>query len=166
MLMESKQTDELFQLLEKYELSIGNLYENFAQILPGAKDAWMVFANEERLHAKWINRLYEYVKDGKIELKQTKVTSQSTKTAIDYIENQIGRTSKGKPDLKQFLDIAIDIEKSLLESSFFRLLELSDPKTQKIRVQLEEATRAHIQHLIDWRNNIINRGRRLKGENI
>lgn len=153
--MNSKQLDELFQLLEKYELSIANLYETYAHVLPKTKDTWMVFAKEERLHAKWINRLYIYVKDGKIQLKQTKVTSQSTKTAIDYIENQIDKTSKGKPDLKKFLDIAIGIEKSLLESSFLKLLELTDPKSQKIKAQLEEATNTHIQSLIAWRERIV-----------
>ena len=121
MLMNNKQIDELFQLVEKYELSIASLYETFASVLPESKDAWMVFAKEEHLHAKWINRLYTYVKDGKIQLKQTKLTSQSTKTAIDYIENQIEKTLKEEPDLKQFLNIAINIEKSLLESSFFKV---------------------------------------------
>ena len=76
--MNNKQMDELFQLLEQYELSIASLYETFASVLPETKDAWMVFAKEERLHAKWINSLYAYVKDGKIQPKPTKITTQST----------------------------------------------------------------------------------------
>ena len=74
MLMNNKQIDELFQLVEKYELSIASLYETFASVLPESKDAWMVFAKEEHLHAKWINRLYTYVKDGKIQLRQLLIT--------------------------------------------------------------------------------------------
>ncbi len=85
--MNNEHIDELFQLLEEYELSIASLYETFASVLPETKDAWMVFAEEERLHAKWMNRLYAYVKDGKIQRGQTKITTQSTKIAIDYIEN-------------------------------------------------------------------------------
>ncbi|MBE0586051.1 MAG: hypothetical protein IH612_20100, partial [Desulfofustis sp.] len=118
--MNSEQLDELFQILEKHELAIARLYETFARVLPETKDAWMVFAKEERLHAHWITSLYTYVKDGKIQLKQTKVTLQSTKTAINYIEKQIDKLSKEKPGLKKSLDSAIDIEKSLLESSFFK----------------------------------------------
>ena len=154
-LMNNKQIDELFQLLEKYEVSIATLYETFASVLPESKNAWIVFAEEEHLHAKWINKLYTYVKDGRIQLEQTKFTSQSTQIAINYIENQIDETLSGKPDLKQFLNIAINIEKSLLESAFFKVFKLTAPKAQKIRTQLEEATRSHIEGLINWRERIV-----------
>jgi hypothetical protein len=153
--MNNKQIDEYYQLLEKYELSIASLYETFASVLPETKDAWMVFAKEERLHAKWINRLYAHVKDGKIQFVQTKITSQSIKTAIDYIENQIDKILRGNPDLKQLLNIAINIEKSIMESSFLKVFELNDPKAHKIRTQLEEATNCHIQALMDWRERIV-----------
>ena len=149
--MDNKQIDELFHLLEKYELSIARLYETFATLLPETKDSWMVFAKEERLHARWINRLYSYVKDGKIQQEQTKITKQSTLMAIEYIENQIDKTLNSKPDLKQFLNTAIDIEKSLMESAFFKIFDLNTPATQKIKAQLKEATSSHLQGLIEWR---------------
>jgi hypothetical protein len=49
----------------------------------------MAFADQERIHAKWINTLYTHLKDGTISSEQTKYTMQSAKTAIDYIETQI-----------------------------------------------------------------------------
>lgn len=152
--MNSKELDESFYLLEKYELSIAKLYETFAHISPEVKDTWMVFSMEERLHAQWINGLYSHVKEGRIQLKQAKITSQSTKMAIDYIENQIEKTSKEKPDLKQLVIIAIGIEKSMLESPFFKMFELTDYETKKVRERLTEATIAHMQRLIRWRERI------------
>jgi hypothetical protein len=154
-LMNKNQIDEFIQLLEKYELSIATLYETFASVLPESKNAWMAFADEERLHAKWINTLSTYLKDGKIPFEQTKSTAQSAKTAIDYIENQIDKALKEKRDLKQSLNLAINIEKSLLESAFFRVFKLTVPEAQKIRARLEEATKSHLEGLIEWRERII-----------
>ena len=146
--------DELIRLLAKHELSIAALYETFASKSPEAKQEWLVFAEEERLHAKWVDKLYLYLKEGRIPLDSTKFTVQSVKTAIDYVEKQIERVSKEPPDLKRFLNMAIDIEKSLLETAFFRLFKLTAPEAQKVRTRLEEATKAHIQKLIEWKTRI------------
>jgi DNA primase catalytic subunit len=115
----------------------------------------MAIAHEERLHAKWINTLSKYVKDGKIAFEKTQITTQSIKTAIDYIEKQKNKTLREKPDLKQCLNIAINIEKALLENAFFRVFKLDVPATQKIRTRLEEETKVHMKKLIEWRERII-----------
>jgi len=156
--MNNAKIDELIQSLQKYELSIATLYETFASILPSSRKAWMDFANEERLHAKWINTLHEHLKNEKVSFEQTKFTLQSIKTAIDFIENQIDKIIKNKTDLKQSLVIAINIEKSLLESAFLRVFKLSGPKAQKIQARLEEATKEHIERLVEWQAKIIKAG--------
>ena len=148
------QIDELIQLLQKYELSIAVLYETFASILSPSESGWMAFAKEERLHARWIGELHTQLKNENISFGQTKFTVQSTKTAIVYVENQVDKVIKDKPDLIQALNIAINIEKSLLESAFFNIFNLSNPGSQKVRAQLEEATKAHFERLIKWRKSI------------
>ena len=151
------QIDELIQLLQKYELSIAVLYETFASILPLSeisKKAWIAYAKEERLHAKWINELHTQLEKENISFEQTKFSAQSTKTAIGYAENQIDKVIKGKQDLIQALNIAINIEKSLLESAFLRVFKLNGPKEQKIQDRLEEATKLHVDRLIEWRTKV------------
>lgn len=50
-----EQIDELIELLRQYELSIAALYDTFARLLVSDGQTWTKFANEERLHAKWIS---------------------------------------------------------------------------------------------------------------
>jgi len=152
--MNKTQIDELIQLLQKYELSIAVLYETFASILSPSESAWMAFAKEERLHARWIGELHTQLKNENISFEQTKFTVQSTKTAIGYVENQVDKVIKDKPDLIQALNIAINIEKSLLESAFLRVFKLNGPKALQIQARLEEATKFHVDRLIEWRANI------------
>ena len=149
--MNQKEIDEFVQLLEKYELSIADLYETFASMLPQSRDAWMSFVKEEHLHAKWIGQLQALLKNETISFEQKTYTLQATKTAINYLEKQIEQVKRDKPDLLQVLNIAIDIEKSLLESAFLRVFKLNGPKAQKIQARLEKATKIHADRLIDWR---------------
>jgi hypothetical protein len=152
--MNKPEVDELIQYLQLYELSIANLYDTFATALPESRKAWKVFANEERLHAKWINALDLLVKNEKLSVEKTKFTVQGTNVAIDYIERQIDRTEKNNIDLKQALNIAINIEKSLLENAFLKIFKLSDPKAKKIQARLKEATKDHLERLMEWHTNM------------
>lgn len=151
---DKKQIDEFIETLQKYELSIARLYETFASVLTDFKKNWLSFAGEEHLHAKWIDTLHAHLNDGKVSFEETKFTIQSTQTAINFIEKQIDKTIKEKPDLKQCLNIAINIENSLLESAFFKVFKLTVPEAEKIRSKLEAATKSHTKRLIEWRERI------------
>ncbi|MBM9604676.1 hypothetical protein [Desulfopila inferna] len=148
---EPKPTAELIKLLEEHEKSIGALYEAFASLFPLFKKEWLDFAEEEYLHAGWIKKLHTHQQHGKIAFQQTRITIQSIKTAINYLETQKDRALAEKPDLAKCLDLAINVEKSLLEGSFFKVFQLTTPETQKIREKLEKATRTHINELGQWR---------------
>lgn len=148
--MQKEQMHELIELLQKYELSVAALYETFADLMPSSQKAWYDYAQEERLHAKWISTLHGYLKSEKISFEQTRFTAQSTRTAIQYIEKQIDSVKKTTPDLRKALAIAIDIEKSLFESTFFRVFKLGGPKAASIQFQLIEATKIHLEKLVQW----------------
>ena len=152
--MNKSEINELIQYLQLYELSIAKLYDTFATLLPASGKEWKVFANEERLHAKWINALNLLVKNENLSVEKTKFTVQGTNIAIDYIQRQIDKTVEDKIGLKQAINIAINIEKSLLENAFLKVFKLSDPKAKKIRARLEEATKEHLERFIEWQTKI------------
>ena len=151
--MNSVQVDELIGLLQHYELSIARLYESYASILPDLKNEWLAFAKEERLHAQWIDTLHIHLKNEKISFDQQKFTVQSIRLAIDYVKKQADQVVQNKPDFIQCLNTAVNIEKSLLESAFFKVFKLEGPKAQNIKNRLEKATQAHLDKLIQWRKD-------------
>ena len=152
--MDKAQIDKFIQLLRKNELSIAALYETFATIFPTSRKDWLRYAEEERLHAKWINVLQDHMKDEKISFEQTKIASQAIRTSIDYIERQIQKALESKIDLEHALVIAIDIEKSLLESAFLRVFNFRHAKAERIQSRLLEATELHKKRMIEWQKKI------------
>jgi rubrerythrin len=69
-IMNKEQIDELIQLLQIYELSIAELYENFAALFPSSNKTWLAYAKEERIHSKWISELHARLKKEKISFEQ------------------------------------------------------------------------------------------------
>jgi len=153
--MNSAQIDELIALLKKNELAIAALYEALASLLPGHQKAWMAFAEEEHLHAKWIDTLHTHLTNEAVSFDQVKFTVQSVHAAIAFIEGQTATLSSHPIDLRQALAIAINIEKSLLESAFFRVFKISGAKATAIQSRLEEATKSHFKRLADWRAAVV-----------
>lgn len=155
-IMNKEQIDELIQLLQIYELSIAELYENFAALFPSSNKTWLAYAKEERIHSKWISELHARLKKEKISFEQTKITVQSSRIAINFIEKQIAKAKKSEIDLTQAVTIAVDIEKSLLESAFFNIFKLSDPKAINLQSRLVEATKIHKEKLLEWQASLEN----------
>jgi rubrerythrin len=152
--MNEKQIEKFVQTLIYHELTIAALYETYASLFPESEVLWRAYAEEERLHAKWLQKLHGYLKEERVSFEQTRLTAESTQASITYIKNQIQKAVNEPPDLHQCLNVALDIEKSLLESAFFRVFKLNVPEAQKLRTQLESATQSHIAGLMDWRERI------------
>jgi hypothetical protein len=148
--MNNAQIDELMNLLKKNESAIAALYEAFASHLPEYRTSWMAFAEEEHLHAKWIDTLHTHLKNESVSFDKVKFTVQSVHAAIGFIETQTAKLSSHPPDLRQALAMAINVEKSLLESAFFRVFKITGAKATAIQSRLEEATKAHFMRLSDW----------------
>ena len=153
-MMNPDQIDTFIQLLQKHELVIAALYDKFGDLCPESKKAWQGFAAEERRHARWIGALQTHLDSKTVSFEQTRMTIQSATIAIEYIERQIESIEETQIDLKKALIIALDIEKSLLESAFFKVFKLGGPKADSIRSRLMEATEAHIKRLIDWQKEV------------
>lgn len=153
-MIKREQIDNLLTPLRKHELVIAALYDRFGDLSPESKETWKSFADEERLHARWIDVLHAHLNDETISFEQTRMTTQSTTIAIEYIERQITPLEKGPIDLGKDMAMAVDIEKSLLESAFFKVFKLSGPKAETIRSRLMAATEAHIKRLTDWQIEI------------
>jgi hypothetical protein len=81
---------------------------------------------------------------------------QSSRIAINFIEKQIAKAKKSEIDLTQAVTIAVDIEKSLLESAFFNIFKLSDPKAINLQSRLVEATKIHKKKFLEWQASLEN----------
>ena len=152
--MDDNQLNELIRLMRENELALSALYETCAGLFPEHRDAWTAFAKEEQRHAKWVETLHTHLKNERITFDQVHFTIQSVRISIDYINRERIRVSTQPVDLKKALNIAVNMEKSLLENAFFKIFKLSNTSAAAIQTKLEEETKSHLHRLVDWHDSI------------
>ena len=164
--MNKTERDCLVDTLIKFELAVAELYAAFGTVFPGDWARWNEFVEEERLHAQWLTKLKIYLKNEIISFQETKITALAVNHAIGFIKQQTSRARRNEIGLKQAILIALDIESSALESSFFKIFAFNTPNAEKIRRNLASATRDHRERFVLWLDRVERVDRIEQGERL
>ena len=152
--MKNNYNYELTDKCRVYQLTVGQLYKTYSTIFPDECDKWMAFAEEELMRAKWLSIIKTYVEGEIISLKITKISVQSVERAISFIHKQIQLAIKGKVDLHAALVIALQIDDSIIQKSFFNMFNFSNKKADDIRRYITKETTDHREKLLLWLNSV------------
>jgi hypothetical protein len=145
--------DNNYRLMENcrlFELALAQLYITYSTIFPAEYDKWRAFAVEETMHAKWLTTIKNYVEDEIISFKLTSLTIQSTNQAIRYIKDKIEIARNDKVTLQDALIIALQIEDSIVEKSFFKTFNFSNKEAENIRRYITKETIGHRERFARW----------------
>jgi hypothetical protein len=63
-MVEKSETLHAIELLKAIEVTVATIYDVFANEFPVHKDYWTQLADEERIHARWIENLLEEAASG------------------------------------------------------------------------------------------------------
>lgn len=142
--------DNMIDSIRNFELTVALLYETFSRIFPPAQEKWLSFADEERIHAKWLAELKQHHNNELISFNETKITIHSINVFIEFLQEQIDRARNDKLDLKEAILIALGIENAILEKSLVKLFSFTSPKAIAVRMKLTRETRIHREKLLLW----------------
>ncbi|MFO7611403.1 MAG: hypothetical protein R6W99_02790 [Clostridia bacterium] len=115
-------TSVIVQLLIDYEMAMSGLYEVCAARFPAYKDFWVELSDEEKGHARTIGSLLEKVDGKNVILNDGGFKTRPLEISIEYVGEVARRVSEKDLDLLGALSLAADIEKSLFESRFYKVL--------------------------------------------
>lgn len=164
--MNKTERDYLVDTLIQFELAVADLYAAFGSIFPSDRARWAEFVAEERMHAQWLTKLKLFLNNEVISLQKTKITAHAVEQAVEFIRHQTNRARHNQIERKQAVLIALDIENSALESSFFKIFAFSTPNAEKIRRNLASATRDHRERFVLWLDRIEQVERIEQGERL
>jgi hypothetical protein len=141
---------QLIEALKQYELTVAELYATFADVYPDTAAEWRRMVSEEQIHAKWVDALYAHVLKKNLSLAKTAVTLRSVSTAIDYVQKIAEKVRRSPPPLLQAVSLALDIEKSILESAFVKVFDFSSVQARLTQDRLLRETRLHLEQMTAW----------------
>ncbi len=141
--MTDSSTKEIFSMLSSQELAIAALYATFSKTLPEMKQFWDDLVMQEKAHSDVMVMLAELIESNNVHLNKQLFNITAIQTNIDHIKKYITKLSAEGATPRQALAKAVDIEKSLIEAGYFRIIETDLPQIQKELKEIENHTKQH-----------------------
>ena len=133
--------------LAGWESAIAELYEKYAAALPELADFWGKLAKEERSHAALLNGLLKKIDQGFVFLNIGSFEWESIEREIHVILKALHAINTEGVTAKTALLTAINIESTLMESSFYSKTRSTDPSFKYVADALTSATKEHFSRL-------------------
>ena len=134
----------LLQMLAANEVAIGKLYETYGNKFPEHEEFWFGLAMEEADHANWIHDLTLKVNKKSLSVYEGLLKTEDIQTFRNYLSEQLNNAKKGEISFFEALSTALNIEKSLIESQYFRVFTGGSEEDWNILEYLASATANHI----------------------
>ncbi len=137
-------TTDVVPLLSEQEGAIASLYSEFGATLPEMKQFWGSLVVQEKAHAEVLKMLIRSLEGGDIYLDTGRFKAAAIQTNINTIRNWTAKTAAEGITPISALALASDIEHSLIESEYFRVIMFRVPS---VRIEIEEIERHTEQHI-------------------
>ena len=144
---------EIIQMMITYEETLNRLYRDFSKSFPEQKDFWFKLSVEEDAHATWVKTLYEKLKQGEVEFADDRIPGDEIKKALDRFEELTTRMKKEDITLLEALELAGEVENSMLEARFFEFFEGDSDEIHETFERLGSQTREHLDRINTVLNN-------------
>ena len=137
----------LAEMLASNEEVVGRLYQACAKKYPECEDFWTGLAVDEKTHADWIRQLAGQVGEGRIHIEPGRFKKEAIESFGKYVQEEISRIKGSDLPLITALSIALDIEKSVMESNFFEIFATDSEELKHVLHDLAEATEEHVKRV-------------------
>ncbi|MHB0937734.1 MAG: ferritin family protein [Armatimonadota bacterium] len=151
MVLELLNEEQTAELLAQCEAKLGELYQAYAGLFPEEAAFWEKLAKDERAHANWIASLLPRVRSGTISFREDRLGSPAFILFYDYLVQRLAET-RNRISLLGALVVAMDIENTLVEKSFYNVFTSADPESARILALLSRSADAHLRRVQEqWR---------------
>ncbi|MFA5069801.1 MAG: hypothetical protein WC528_00805 [Patescibacteria group bacterium] len=144
MQLKDHQIDTL-RLLAQYEETIGSLYQLYSHKFPAEKEFWEGLFKDESDHATWIKKFSGSIEEGQAYFQEKRFNIPAIESNINYVKEKYREAEKGNIPLIKAVALALDLEKSLLESKYYEVFNADLFEFKNLLQKLTDATKIHAQ---------------------
>ena len=119
----SGQDQGILEALALNEDKISKLYELYAGIYEKYYGFWYMLSSDELSHAAWLRSLDRSYRNGTLVVNEKRFNITAVKLFGDYLDQKAVEVQNNELPMEKALVIALDIENSLIEKSWFTMLE-------------------------------------------
>ena len=113
----------IFDLMVKKEQRLAELYTIFSESFKEFEPFWEKMAKDEKSHASWLLKLKEAEEKNLLVFDEGKIKTYTMETFLKHLDGLIVGAKKGKISAKKAFSVALDLERSLIETKTFQHFE-------------------------------------------
>ncbi len=134
----------LLDVLSELELKVSQFYNACAESYSEEEEFWESLVSCEKLHSCYISRISGFIKEKPEQFEVgRRFNSVAAKTVIKGVDSDIEKVKNNLIDIKKALNIARDIEMSLLEQKFFEIVKSENNEFLNLLDKIVSDTREH-----------------------
>jgi hypothetical protein len=132
---------EILELLILNERLVSELYSNYAFKFPEEKTFWFNKSSEENVHAEVLEGVRSIIEEIPSFFKKHKFDREALELSVANLKELIKKSSDHS--IVEALAVAQDIENSLIEQEFFKVIATDLPPFKEAMLKLERDTKKH-----------------------
>lgn len=134
---------ETIELMAKNEEAIASLYNLYSIKFPEYGKFWINLSRDEISHANWIRLFLGKFKQEEITFNKNRFKKEAISSFLEYLKKKRTQAETRDIDIIGALAVALDIEKALIERSFFEIIDADSEALKEILSKLTSATVVH-----------------------
>ena len=142
------------ELMQRIEDSVAQLYETYAQKFPEHANFWMTIALQENMHADWVRGLGAMLSSGTMSFKEDRFSIEQLQQSLDDLRNELQTARQTDYSISEATAIALKLEESLIEKSFFEIFESDSQEMKEVFEDLTKDTQEHIAKLEKFKDSL------------
>ena len=130
--------------MTEFERAIGALYAAYAQEIPEHSGFWKKLAAEEEEHASWLESFPDFEEAGLASIQSLRFSMREIEEGLDFVQAESVKAVDGTLTHDRALEIALLIERSILERQFYKVVGDPSEAARKLLESLAEGAREHL----------------------
>lgn len=145
---EAHSTAIMFDLMIDIELTIGRIYQAFAEQFPEQADTWTALADDETQHAAWLRELQHAADDSLIDIDLLLYNHTLLKYFLDHVTTVLAHAAAHHYTPEEALQTAVSLEFTIIEEQFYKIAVENETTLRRVFTSLEAATTQHAERLM------------------
>jgi thiol peroxidase len=141
--MSTQRDIEQLKTMVRNEEATSRLYKLFAEKFPQLKDFWTKLVDEEVDHAAHLAEFYKKVETGEMVLDEGRFSMLAVEAFAEHMKRILEYIAGKDITARDALEMALDVEETFLEKSFFEVIETDSPDVEGLLNTLSVSTEQH-----------------------
>jgi hypothetical protein len=139
--------ENTIQLLTETEEAIGRLYEAYSNTMPEHEEFWFGLVMEEADHSNLVHSLLNKVRKGTASFVVDPKVAGEVKGFLGFLKQEQERAKRENMAFTDALNIALNIEKSIVKKNFYRLFKNPSQDVSSVLHQIRRDAENHVKFL-------------------